>query len=151
MEYPANDQFQAHKAQYQLDKGLIFQHIHRLIRCIIDCQIHLQDSVAVRHGLELARSLSARVWDNSPLQLKQLNQIGIVAVRKLAAVGINSIEALDNTEAHRLEMIMSKNPPWGSRILASLKEFPKMRVSIKMMGTVSINRELISCYELNCL
>lgn len=151
VEFPADDLFQTHKVQYQLDKGMIFQHIHRLTRCVIDCQIYLQDSVAVRHGLELARSLAARVWDNSPLQLKQINQIGIVAVRKLAAVGINSIEALDNTEAHRLEMIMSKNPPWGSKILASLKDFPKLRVSVKMMGKVIFGCKLISWYELTCI
>ena len=138
VEFPADDQFQSHRVQYQIDKGTIFQHAHRLIRCLIDCQIHLQDSVAVRHGLELARSLAARVWDNSPLQLKQIDQIGIVAVRKLAAVGINSIEALEHTEAHRLEMVMSRNPPWGNRILASLKDFPKLRVSVKLMGRVRL-------------
>lgn len=143
VDFPADDQFQSHKVQYQIDKGTIFQHAHRLIRCLIDCQIYLHDSIAVRHGLELARSLAARVWDNSPLQLKQIDQIGIVAVRKLAAVGINNFEALENTEAHRLEMIMSRNPPWGNKILASLKDFPKLRVSVKMMGKVSVASSLL--------
>ncbi len=90
--------------------------------------------MAVRHALELARSFGARVWDNSPYQMKQIAQIGLVAIRKLAVGGINTIEALEAAEPHRIEMLMSKNPPFGNKLLANLKDFPKLRVSVKMMG-----------------
>ncbi|KAI9838346.1 MAG: hypothetical protein M1819_005614 [Sarea resinae] len=133
-EFPSDEQYQRHKAQYQQDRTTVFQHIHRLIRCLIDCQLYLKDAVSSRNALELARSFSARAWDDSPLQLKQVEQIGPVAVRKFASAGINSIEALEATEPHRIEMIMSRNPPWGNRILNHLKQFPKPRVSMKMMG-----------------
>ena len=86
--------------------------------------------------MELARSFAARVWDNSPLQMKQLPNIGLVAIRKLAMGEINSIEALEAAEPHRIEMLMSKNPPFGQKLLAGLKDFPKLRVSVKMMGKV---------------
>lgn len=92
----------------------------------------------MRNALELARSFAARVWDNSPLQMKQIEQIGIVAVRKLAGAGITSIAALEDTEAHRIDMILSKNPPFGMKVLARLAEFPKPCVTIKMIGKVSI-------------
>ncbi|KAL9044262.1 MAG: hypothetical protein Q9214_002586, partial [Letrouitia sp. 1 TL-2023] len=134
VDFPVDEQYVKFKRQYNQDRALIFQHVHRLIRCIIDCQIHLQDAFAVRHALELARSFSAGVWDNSPHEMKQVPQIGSVAVRKLASRGISSIEALEAAEPHRIEMLLSKNPPFGSRVLASLKDFPKLRVSVKMMG-----------------
>ncbi|KAI9811215.1 MAG: Sec63 [Pycnora praestabilis] len=134
VEYPAGEQFQRLKIQFQQDKSIIFSHVHRLIRCFIDCQIYLNDAIATRNALELARSLGARVWDNSPLQLKQISQIGLVAVRKFVAAGINSIEVLEDTEAHRIEAIMTRNPPWGHSLLSKLKEFPRLRVSVKMMG-----------------
>ena len=92
--------------------------------------------MTTRHALELARSFGARVWDNSPYQMKQISQIGPVAIRKLAIGGINSIEALEAAEPHRIELLTSKNPPFGNRILASLKDFPKLRVSLKLMGKV---------------
>ena len=136
MEYPANEQYAKHKRQYNQDKAIAFSHINRLIRCVIDCQIHLKDAVTVRNALELARSLSARVWDNSPHQMKQLPNIGLVAIRKLAMGGINSIEALEAAEPHRIELLMSKNPPFGQRLLASAEDFPKLRVSLKMIGKV---------------
>lgn len=90
----------------------------------------------MRHALELARSFGARVWDNSPLQMKQIEQIGVVAVRKLANAGINTIEMLEATEAHRIDMVLSKNPPFGIKLLARLNDFPKLRVSVKMTGKV---------------
>jgi hypothetical protein len=137
VEFPATDLYKKYKQQYQQDKGLVFQNVNRLIRCIIDCQLYLLDSVSARHALELGRSLAARVWDTSPLQLKQLEQIGNIAVRKLAGAGINSMEILENTEAHRIETILHKNPPFGMRLLSKLVDFPKLRVSVKQIGKES--------------
>ena len=136
VDFPTDEQYAKHRKQFQQDRAVIFSHINRLIRCIIDCQICLQDAVTTRHALELARSFGARVWDNSPYQMKQIPQIGPVAIRKLAIGGINSIEALEAAEPHRIELLASKNPPFGNRILASLKDFPKLRVSLKLMGKV---------------
>lgn len=137
MDFPSAEQFQKHKLQVLQDKAIVFNHINRLIRCIIDCQIHNEDGVAVRNCLELARSFASRVWENSPLQMKQIDQIGVVAVRKLAGAGITSIQELEETEAHKIDMILSKNPPFGMKLLARLAEFPKLRVTIKMLGKVS--------------
>lgn len=137
MDFPDGDQFQKHKFPFQQDKSFVFTHANRLIRCMIDCQISLEDSVAVRNALELARSLGAKVWDNSPWQMKQLDQIGAVAVRKFAAAGITSIEALESTEAYQIDMTLSRNPPFGMKLLARAAEFPKLRVSVKIMGKVA--------------
>lgn len=134
VESPAADQFAKHKNQFQQDKAVVFQHVNRLVRCIIDCQLTRGDSVAARHALELARTFAARVWDSSPLQLKQLDQIGNVAVRKLANAGINSIEALENAEAHRIETAVGRGPPFGIKLLSKLAQFPKLRVSVRIAG-----------------
>ncbi|MCJ1414208.1 Sec63 [Xylographa parallela] len=133
-EYPTEEQYGKHKKQYQQDRAILFTHVHRLVRCIIDCQIYLQDGPATRHALELARSLSAKVWDNSPLQMKQVPSLGPVSVRKLVTAGINSLEILESTEAHRINMILSKQPGFGDKILAVLQNFPKLRVSVKITG-----------------
>lgn len=79
--------------------------------------------------------------------MKQVPQIGSVAVRKLATRGVSSIEALEAAEPHRIEMLLSKNPPFGSRVLASLKDFPKLRVSVKMMGKVCQTEEDTDCLD----
>ncbi|KAL9104182.1 MAG: hypothetical protein Q9163_000834 [Psora crenata] len=134
VELPVGDDFAKQKKQFMHDKNRLFSNIYRLVRCVIDCQIHLQDAVAVRNALELARSLGARVWDNSPFQMKQIPQIGVVAIRKLANGGITNIEALEAAEPHRIETLLTKNPPFGNKILTSVQGFPKLRVSVKMMN-----------------
>ncbi|CAG7953136.1 unnamed protein product [Penicillium nalgiovense] len=139
IEYPDNEQLQKHKFTFQQDKSLVFAHVNRLIRCLIDCQIARGDSIVIRNALELARSFGAKVWDHSPLQMKQIEQVGVVAVRKLAAAGITSIEGLESAEPHQIEMVLSKNPPFGSKLLSRLKEFPKLRISVKMIAKVRIN------------
>ncbi|KAF2488471.1 P-loop containing nucleoside triphosphate hydrolase protein [Lophium mytilinum] len=122
-----------HRQQYLTETSIIFKHINRLVRCIIDCELTLEDSVAIRNALMLERSLGGRAWDDSPMQIKQIEQLGIVAVRKLVNGGINSIEALENNEAHRIEMVLGKNPPFGMKLLAGLKHFPKLHVSVYLV------------------
>ncbi|MCJ1402260.1 Sec63 [Xylographa trunciseda] len=134
VDFPTDERYGKHKKQYQQDRATLFTHAHRLVRCIIDCQIHLQDGPATRHALELARSLSAKVWDNSPLQMKQVPSLGPVSVRKLVTAGINSLESLEATEPHRINTILSKQPGFGEKILAVLQNFPKLRVLVKMTG-----------------
>lgn len=137
IDFPSGDQFQKHKFSMQQDKNMVFSHVNRLIRCVIDCQIAREDSISILNALELARSFGAKVWDHSPLQMKQLDQVGVVAVRKLAASGIASMEDLDDAEPHQIEMILSKNPPFGTKLLARLKDFPKLRVNVKMTGKIT--------------
>lgn len=135
-EFPFAEQYQKHKFQLQQDKTMVFTHVNRLLRCVVDCQIHNEDGIAVRNALELSRSFAGRAWENSPLQMKQIDQIGVVAVRKLASAGITSIQELEETEAHRIDTILSKNPPFGTKLLSRLADFPKLRVTIKMIGKV---------------
>lgn len=138
IEYPDNEGLQKHKFAFNQDKALIFVHVNRLAKCLIDCQIARGDSIGTLNALELARSFGARVWDHSPLQMKQIDQIGVVAVRKLAAAGITSIEDLECAEAHQIEVVLSKNPPFGAKLLARLKEFPRLRVAVKMSKKVCV-------------
>ncbi|KAI7191105.1 P-loop containing nucleoside triphosphate hydrolase protein [Hortaea werneckii] len=129
-----------HRMEYQTAKSTIFQHVHRLVRCIIDCQLHLNDAVTTRNALILARSLAAQVWDDSPLHMKQLEGVGPVAVRKLAGSGIKSIEDIENSEAHRLENILSRNPPYGAQLQEKARDFPKLRVSLKIVDEPVIKK-----------
>lgn len=128
------------RIEYSSAKVTIFHTVHRLIRCIIDCSLYLDDAVTARNALTLARSLGAQVWDDSPLHMKQLESVGLVAVRKLAVAGIKSIEDMENAEAHRLEHILSRNPPYGAQLHEKARAFPKLRVSLKTMGEPMIKK-----------
>ncbi|ETI20322.1 hypothetical protein G647_08356 [Cladophialophora carrionii CBS 160.54] len=131
---PDGESHKKHHTQYRIDRSNVFAHANRLIRCLIDCQIQLQDAISARNALELGRSLAAHVWDNTASQLRQVEGLGEVAVRKLAASSINSIDSLLNTEPARIELVLGKNPPFGHQLLKKLESFPNLMVSVKETG-----------------
>jgi len=142
---PRNDDvLRSDSQQFHDDYLMVFQHAHRLIRCIIDCQLHLEDSVGARSALELARALGARAWDDSASQLQKIENIGPVSMRKLAAAGIDNIEKLENTESHKIDHILGRNPPFGAKVLEQVKGYPKLRVSLKMIGA-AVSSALHAC------
>ncbi|CAI6326018.1 unnamed protein product [Periconia digitata] len=131
---PWDGDFGKHRQQYNTEANSVFRSLTRLVRCIIDCQIVQEDAVSINNALLLERSIAARVWDDSPLQMKQIDKIGIVGVRKLASAGIRSIEELECTEPHRIESIIGRNPPFGLSIIEQLKTFPKLRISLSLQA-----------------
>lgn len=122
-----------HRVQYSIDQSLIFQHVHRLIRCIVDCQNIDKDLVGIRNSLMLSRSLAARVWDDSPMVLQQIEQVGPVAVRKLVDAGI-TMDEFSSTDPGRLELILNKAPPFGMKMHRQFQAFPKLRISLETSG-----------------
>lgn len=120
-----------HRSQYATETMMVFRNIGSLIRCIIDCQIVLGDAVSIHSALMLERSFGAKAWDDSPLQMKQIETLGVVAVRKLVNAGIKSIKDLEGCEPHRIEAVVGRNPPYGLQILEKIKCFPKLRVSLQ--------------------
>ncbi|EME83928.1 uncharacterized protein MYCFIDRAFT_202824 [Pseudocercospora fijiensis CIRAD86] len=132
VELPTEDT--KHTMEYRTSKAIIWQHAHRLIRCIIDCQLYLDDAVTARNALMLARSLAGQAWDDSPLHMKQLEGIGNVFVRKLVGAGIRSIVDLESIEAYRIEQILSRNPPFGAQIQEQAQAFPRLRIGLKIVG-----------------
>ena len=140
IEIESNSRYSTHQRQFRQDTSLVFQHAKRLIRCIIDCKVKSKDAIAVRNALELARSLGAYAWDDSPHQLSQLENIGSVAVRKLVSFDIRSMEDLEFVEPHRIDMALSRNPPFGAMLLKKLKTFPKLRLSLRMASNPSLRQ-----------
>lgn len=131
------------RTQYDLEVSLIFQHIDRLIRCVIDCQLHHSDSTGVRNSLMMARSLSARAWDDSPLQMKQLHGIGNALVRKFVNYGVKSLDDLLVQEPHRIETILNRKPGTGLQLLDQVKAFPRLRVSLSTLGKPRVQTEAV--------
>ena len=138
IEHPADKDFAVVRRQFLTEKVIIFERVHRLIRCVIDCKAFDCDAIATRHALNLARSLMAEFWENSNLQLRQIPQIGPAAVRKLVSNDINSIEKFMQRDTSTIERIMSKNPPYGRKTKDTLMGFPMLEMAAQIMGRANI-------------
>ncbi|KAK6006025.1 hypothetical protein QM012_006435 [Aureobasidium pullulans] len=97
-----------------------------------NCQNIDKDAVGIRNSLMLSRSLAARVWDDSPMVLQQIEQVGPVAVRKLVDAGITNVDELLNTNPGRLELVLNKAPPFGMKMHRQVQTFPRLRISLEM-------------------
>ena len=131
-----------HRGQYLTEAQMVFKNTSSLIRCIIDCQVCLGDSISIHSALLLERSLGSRAWDDSPLQMKQIESIGVVAVRKLANAGIRCMDDLEACEPHRIETLVGRNPPFGLQILERVRLFPKLRISLHAQLSSVSTRDL---------
>jgi ATP-dependent DNA helicase HFM1/MER3 len=134
VDLPTEKDFVVIRRQYLMEKGIVFERIQRLIRCIVDCKAYQCDAVATRHALDLARSISAEFWENSNLQLRQVPQVGPAALRKLVVSDINSVEKLQSQETATIERIMGKNPPFGRKTLDILAGFPLLWLTSAIVG-----------------
>ena len=142
VDLPIDEDKQTSKGQFLVDVNVVFQHVHRLIRCIIDFLLCSDDSVALRNALMLCRSLGGRCWDDSPLTMRQVEGIGPAAVRKLVNANIRSVDELVNSEPHKIEMALGRHPPFGMQMLQKLKNFPILRVDLAIVGKPIISSGL---------
>lgn len=124
------------RRQYMVDQAIIFDRCGRLIRCIVDCKAVDCDAISTRHALDLARSFSASFWENSNLQLRQIPTIGPAATRRFVASNVNSIEKLADLDTATLERIMTRNPPFGRKMLDSLAAFPRLTLASQIVGRI---------------
>lgn len=119
-------EFSIIKRQFQSDKSIIFERVLRLIRCVVECKAYECDAVATCNALELLRSIAAGFWENSTLQLRQLPTIGPAAVRKLVQSNVKTVGQLAAMDSAAIERVMSRNPPFGKKILDFLANFPRL-------------------------
>ncbi|KAG0637603.1 ATP-dependent DNA helicase MER3 [Tuber brumale] len=141
IEFPPEASFQKYKTSLLQDKALVFQHCHRIIRCIIDCRIHSKDATTVKAALELGRSLKAKSWEDSPSQLRQIEGFGPVAIKKLVNAGIRNLEMLARLESHKIETTLSRNPPFGANVLKIAQSVPLFRVFCSQISASGNGRD----------
>ncbi|KAK4228618.1 hypothetical protein QBC38DRAFT_147871 [Podospora fimiseda] len=134
VQYPDSPEVNKLKRQLASERKAIFERFNRLIRAVIDCKAHDGDSVSLKSALELARSLSAEAWEGRATQLTQVPNIGPVGMRKLQAKGVKTILDLADKEPQDIERYMSRNPPFGSIMLASLDKFPRLDLDLVVVG-----------------
>jgi ATP-dependent DNA helicase HFM1/MER3 len=116
------------------DRKQVLSKIKRFINCIADIAIARGDSTTLKTALMFNRSVSASGWDDTPMQMKQVEVLKVRMIRGLVARDIKSLEALEHAEQHVIELSCNMPPPFGRKVLDFLGALPKLRVSISLVG-----------------
>ncbi|KAI9745516.1 MAG: Sec63 [Claussenomyces sp. TS43310] len=136
VELPMDKDFNVIRRQYLSEQSIVFDRVHRLVRCVIDCKVYDGDAISIRNALEFARSISAGYWENGVLQLRQLPMIGLAANRRFVQADITSIQHVADMATSDIERVLSRNPPFGKKILDHAKAFPSLTLSAEIVGKV---------------
>lgn len=97
----------------------------------------------------------SKTWENSILQLKQLDGVGLAHARLLSNAGIDSFKKIMESDARTIEYVVNRNPPFGNKVVDSIKKFPLflMEISVVIILYIYIKiTDLSKPYkvELNC-
>ncbi|BGP30278.1 ATP-dependent DNA helicase MER3 [Rhodotorula toruloides] len=112
-----------------LDARGIFAAAVRVAKCMVDVAVERVDG-AIRTMLELLRSLNGKCWDASSFVLRQLEGIGEKSYKVLVSSGIKSFEDVRECEPERLEILLSRKPPFGRKLIAQAKSIPQFEISV---------------------
>ncbi|KAI9460032.1 P-loop containing nucleoside triphosphate hydrolase protein [Russula earlei] len=116
-----------HTAEYKfgesnalLDSIVVFRHASRIARAMVEVAISKKIGAQIKHGLELARNISAKVWEDRPT---------ILAER-----GITNFEKLRGQDPIQLDLLLNKKQASGHKILFAVRELPQYSVAIHEMA-----------------
>lgn len=134
VELPNTKEFNVIKRQFAVETSQIFDRMNRLVRAFIECKAYDCDAIGTRIGLELARAMTSRSWEGKPSQLLQVAGIGPVMMRKLVSAEIRTVLDLAGKDAAHIERILSRNPPFGKKIVDALAMFPRLILDARITG-----------------
>ncbi|KAI8329335.1 Sec63 Brl domain-containing protein [Chlamydoabsidia padenii] len=109
----------------------IIEKASRITKCIIECAAYEKNSIKLKHSLDLYQCLKAKMWSNSPFILKQIEDIGIQTVKTLSQKNISTFQQLRDCDPCQLELILHRNPPFGTKIKNHLSSFPNYYLDLQ--------------------
>ncbi|KAJ1018815.1 hypothetical protein NDA16_004620 [Ustilago loliicola] len=116
----------------------ILPHATRIVKAAVDIAIFRRDGTACKAALDLARSIAAGAWDGSPAMLRQIDQIGERSVKALANAGITTWQSLADTTPARVEMILGRNPPFGSKVVNAARSVPRVGLEVMQRSSAPL-------------
>ncbi|KAI8582531.1 hypothetical protein K450DRAFT_269277 [Umbelopsis ramanniana AG] len=96
--------------------------------------VHSRETFRIHHqALRVLRSrcITAKTWNDSSHLLQQLEGIGPQYAKILADSGIKTFGDLKSCDPRRLEMLLHRNPPFGSQLLEASNKVPQFKLSAK--------------------
>ncbi|XP_055586049.1 probable ATP-dependent DNA helicase HFM1 [Uranotaenia lowii] len=80
----------------------------------------------------LGQCLETKLWEDSPFISKQLRGIGVVLAGQLAARGKINFQELRDSDPRELEVIVKKQPPFGSDLIDFVRKLPVFSLKLEL-------------------
>lgn len=126
---------QARKELYG-ESGRINKLLEQLLRCLVDILGDRGDGRGVHTALDMLRSVKAGVWEGNNDQLRQVTGIGTNRLEKLIKANIRSIRRLSQLDGTHIELLLSRQAPFGETMVRELSGFPGLNCSVEVLDVV---------------
>ncbi|EDO15624.1 hypothetical protein Kpol_489p5 [Vanderwaltozyma polyspora DSM 70294] len=113
------------------DKMSIFRHSFRIMRCMIDTFIAKKDGISLKNSLFLLRCITGSCWEDSPMVLRQLKNVGLIAVRKFVNHGVSTLDDVLDLNESQVGYYLNINPTQSLKILKDVEGIPKLEINVK--------------------
>ncbi|KAL7932676.1 hypothetical protein V8C35DRAFT_322888 [Trichoderma chlorosporum] len=124
----------AGRKELMRESGRIYTVMDRVLRCLADIFGEREDGRGVTVTLDVLRSVNAKVWEGTELELLQVEGIGAAKMKRLADANIRTIKQLAGLENYHIERLLSRNPPFGHQMLNQLSGFPLLHLQISVVS-----------------
>lgn len=106
------------------ESGRIYNVLDSVLRCLADILGEREDGRGVTVTLDVLRSVKAKVWEGTDMELLQVDGIGAAKMKRLVDAGVKTIKQLAGLEFYHIERLLSRNPPFGYQMVHQLSGFP---------------------------
>ncbi|KAF9469215.1 hypothetical protein BDZ94DRAFT_1181827, partial [Collybia nuda] len=132
-----NPEYRSADSQPHLEAFGIFRHVSRIARAVVEVGVVKKLGGQVKYGLELVRCLTAKAWEDRPIVLRQIEQIGEKSLKVLAEYGITSLKGLGEQDSLKIETILNRRSPFGLEVLKSVQELPQYYLHINEVSVTA--------------
>ncbi|KAG7843404.1 hypothetical protein KL942_000500 [Ogataea angusta] len=133
LDYPSHPSFKNLRFNFNFDKANILRQMSNIINAGISIFEEKADAISVKSMLYLGRCLSAKAWENTALELTQIEGVDKTCAKLFEASNIHSIKKAASLSKENFDQLGIKN---CARISNHLKLFPRihLKAQIKRNG-----------------
>lgn len=111
----------------------IYVVLDRVLRCLADILGEREDGRGVTVTLDVLRSVKAKVWEGTDMEMLQVDGIGAAKMKRLVDAGVKTIKQLAGLEFYHIERLLSRNPPFGHQMIHQLSGFPLLHLHLDVV------------------
>lgn len=117
------------------DARRIITKLQRICSCVVEMLYIRKDPIAVRNAIELIGAIHGGSWHHGHGPLMQIDGIGPAYAKKIFSSGTQTVAELKDLSCGHVELLLKKNPPFGSVIKAAAGKIPFFALSTKLDST----------------
>ncbi|KAI5966207.1 HFM1 [Candida pseudojiufengensis] len=118
------------------DKFYIFKHLSRILTAIMDVFVEKKQAVSLINSSFLMRSISGRGWEGSPNELRQLEGVGLAAMKKFVNHNVLSIADAKSLTQSQIEHYLGIKVGAGAKHKKLLSQIPSINLQLNDNGSI---------------